>query len=196
MAEVMERPGGAPAPARYPDDRDLLTQVLRPYRAKRCEYLTSAELTVERDPAGPADQLRVGAACTFEIPESCYIDDTGHFNAVEFNICFNQMFYYLVAKAVKERVVAPFSRWDMDDFWTRQLGEILITDLRSAFRTQMRGRLFQGEIQIADVAEWDASDIRDALVVIRTTCRFWDEHGGDSHGEVTAAILNPPPSGG
>ncbi|WP_243719492.1 FcoT family thioesterase [Actinomadura sp. KC06] len=193
MAEVMDRPGRVTDPVRHANDPELLTRVLRPYRAKNCEYLTSAEITVAGD---PAEQGRLGAACTFEIPESCYIDDTGHFNAVEFNICFNQMFYYLVAKSVKERLTAPFSRWSMDDFWTRQLGEILITDFRSAFRTQMRGRHFHGEIDLVDVAEWDGSDIRDALVVIRTTCRYWDEHGGDSHGEVTAAILNPPPSGG
>jgi hypothetical protein len=34
------------------------------------------------------------------IPESCYIDDTGHFNAVEFNICFNQLAYVLFGKCV------------------------------------------------------------------------------------------------
>ncbi|GHA45802.1 hypothetical protein GCM10010372_51990 [Streptomyces tauricus] len=190
MAETMDRT--ADPGLRYPTDEDLLAQVLRPYRAKNCEYLKSAVVGVD---SGPDGQPGVGAACTFRIPESCYIDDTGHFNSVEFNICYNQMFYYLIAKSVRERVLEPFARWTMDDFWARQLGDILITDFRSTFRRPMGARLFHGEIEVADVAEWDGSDIRDALVVIRTKCRYWDDRGGDSHGEVTVAILNPPQSG-
>ncbi|WP_055558085.1 FcoT family thioesterase [Streptomyces sp. NBRC 110028] len=173
----------------YPTDEELLHRVLTPYRAKRCEYLTSATVTVAGD---PLDGGRLGAACTFLIPESCYIDDTGHFNSVEFNICFNQMAYYLMAKSVKESLVAPFSRWTLEQFWTRQLADVFITDFKSTFRTAMSGRHFRGEIEIADIAEWDANDLRDALVMLRTRCRYWDEQGGESHGEIAAAITNPP----
>jgi (3R)-3-[(carboxylmethyl)amino]fatty acid synthase len=178
------------AVARYPTDPELLGRVLRPYRAKNCEYLTSAEVTIVGD---PPDNGRLTVACRFEIPESCYIDDTGHFNSVEFNICYNQMAYYAVAKSVQDRLVEPFSAWSMDDFWTRQLSDILITDFRSSFRVAMRGRHFRGDLEIVDVAAWDGNDLRDPLVVIRTRCHYWDEHGGDSFGEVTAAITNPPP---
>jgi hypothetical protein len=171
----------------YPSDDELLSRVMRPYKSKNCVYLKEAHVQV-RD----KDQDQVTATCQFEIPESCYIDDTGHFNSVEFNICYNQMAYYLVAKCVKDRVISPFSEWSLDDFWTRQLGDILITDFRSAFRTQMRGRFFQGELEMTEVISWEASDIRDPLVVIRSRCRYWDEFGGDSHGEVSIAITNPP----
>ena len=37
----------------------------------------------------------------------CCIDDTGHFNSVEFHICYNQTLYYTVAKSVQERLVRP-----------------------------------------------------------------------------------------
>jgi hypothetical protein len=183
----------APPAVLFPNDTELLTRVMRPYRAKNCVYLQSAEVLVE--PSG-ADGLGVTARCTFAIPESCYIDDTGHFNSVEFNICYNQMSYYLIAKLVKESAAHPFDGWSMTDFWDRQLGDILITDFRSAFRTQMSGRFFRGEVEIIEVVAWDGSDIRDPLVVVRTRCRYWDEHGGESHGEVTAAITNPPPLAG
>ncbi|RBM08416.1 FcoT family thioesterase [Streptomyces sp. PT12] len=173
----------------HPTDEELLHRVLTPYRAKRCEYLTSAEVTLEGD---PGDGGRLTAACSFYIPESCYIDDTGHFNSVEFNICFNQMAYYLMAKAVKESLVEPFSRWTLDQFWQRQLADILITDFKSAFRSAMSGRHFKGQIEVVDIAEWDANDLRDALVMLRTRARYWDEHGGESHGEISAAITNPP----
>jgi len=173
----------------YPSDEQLLPLVLRPYRAKRCEYLKSAVVTADHR---SADDTRLSTACALEIPESCYIDDTGHFNSVEFNICYNQMLYYTVAKAVREKIMEPFSLWTEDDFWERQLKDFLITDFRSAFRSSMRGRYFQGELEISDIAQWEGSDLRDPLLVIRTACRYWDETGGDCRGEVTIAVTNPP----
>ena len=41
----------------------------------------------------------------FSIPESCYIDSTGHFNAVEFNICYNQLAYVLFAGCINAGVM-------------------------------------------------------------------------------------------
>lgn len=102
------------------------------------------------------------------------------------------MAYYLMAKSVKESLVEPFSRWTLDQFWTRQLADVFITDFKSTFRKAMRGRRFKGEIEIVDIAEWDANDLREALVILRTRCHYADEHGGESHGEVTAAVTNPP----
>jgi hypothetical protein len=186
----MDGLGVAEMPAtQYPNDDELLARVMQPYRSKNCVYLKEALVTVAGE---PTEARRLSATCKFEIPESCYIDDTGHFNSVEFNICYNQMAYYLIAKAVKDSLMDPFSQWSMSDFWARQLGDILITDFRSAFRTPMRGRHFRGEVEIVEVVEWDGTDIRDPLVVARTRCRYWDAHGGDCHGEVSAAITNPP----
>ncbi|MER7056969.1 MULTISPECIES: FcoT family thioesterase [unclassified Streptomyces] len=174
----------------YPTDEELLHRVLTPYRAKRCEYLTSATVTLHGGDGRDGGLL--SADCSFVIPESCYIDDTGHFNSVEFNICFNQMAYYLMAKAVKESLIEPFSRWTMEQFWVRQLADVFITDFRSTFRNAMSGRDFRGQIEIVDIADWDGNDLRDALVMLRTRCRYWDEKGGESHGEIAAAITNPP----
>ncbi|MEU9191154.1 FcoT family thioesterase [Streptomyces sp. NPDC048484] len=176
--------------AKYPSDPGLLEQVLRPYR-DNCKYLKAATITVEGD---SLESGRITATCEFEIPESCYIDDTGHFNSVEFNICFNQMFYYVAAKAVQEGFMYPFSRWSTEDYWKRQLADFLITDFRSSFRSAMSGRSFRGEIEVVDIAEWEGSDIRDPLIVMRTQCRYWDEFGGESRGDISIAITNPPPA--
>jgi hypothetical protein len=169
----------------YAHDADLMAQVLKPYRP-HCRYVKSATVTAD------AGSDSVAAVCELEIPESCYIDDTGHFNSVEFNICYNQMLYYTVAKSVKEQIVKPFSDWTMQDFWQRQLADFLITDFRSTFKRQMRGRRFRGEIEIPSALEWEGSDLRPALIVLPTVCRYWDDHGGDSRGEVKIAITNPP----
>ncbi|MFI2641547.1 FcoT family thioesterase [Streptomyces sp. NPDC018610] len=171
----------------FATDEELLEQVLKPYRLN-CQYLKSAVVKLT-DRAGEAG--RVSASCEFEIPESCYIDDTGHFNSVEFNICYNQMMYYVIAKAVKERLLEPLSSWSMADYWSRQLADFLITDFRSAFRRAMRGGKFAGEIEILDLAEWEGDDLHEALLVAQTSCRYWDENGGNCHGEVRIAITNP-----
>ena len=168
----------------YPTDEELLHRVLTPYRAKRCEYLTSATVVLKDE----HEDARLSADCTFLIPESCYIDDTGHFNSVEFNICFNQMAYYLVAKAVKESLIEPFSRWSLEQFWDRQLGDIFITDFKSSFRSAMSGRHFRGRIEIADIADWDGNDLRDALVMLRTGATYWTSRA------VRATARSAPPS--
>src|SRR5436190_2142709 len=172
----------------YASDPSLLAQVLRPYR-EHTKYLRSAAVTRDGE---PRDGGRLTAVCELGIGESCYIDDTCHFNSVEFNICYNQMMYYAVAKSVQEKVMKPFSDWTMDDYWARQLADFLITDFRSTFKRPMRGRRFEGEIEIANVLEWEASDLRPALIVLPTVCRYLDDHGGESRGEIRIAITNPP----
>lgn len=161
-------------------DAALLADVLRPYRL-HCRYLQTA--AVSTDP--------VRASCDFVIPESCYIDDTGHFNAVEFNICYNQMAYYLIAASIKNDLIEVFEPWTLADFWRLQLGNILITDFKSMFRQQMRGRVFSGEVVIDDVSYLEGAGRWESLLVIRTSCRFWDESGGHCRGAVRIAITDP-----
>ncbi|XIE79373.1 FcoT family thioesterase [Streptomyces sp. SBR177] len=175
-------PAAAPAPG-APTDADLLAEVLAPYRPN-CRYLREA--TVFLRDGLPAAQ------CTFHIPESCYIDDTGHFNSVEFNICYNQMAYYLIAKSVRDALVAPFDRWDLDDFRERQLSSILISHFESTFRRPMDGRRFHGEIAVTSVRERDGADGRQPLVLAESTCRYWDDGRGRADGKVRFVVVDPP----
>ncbi|MEO1375818.1 MAG: FcoT family thioesterase, partial [Cyanobacteria bacterium J06635_10] len=50
----------------------------------------------------------------FSIPESCYIDDTGHFNSVEFNICYNQLFYIIIAYLIKNQLLEVMKDWNLE----------------------------------------------------------------------------------
>lgn len=170
--------------AEHRTDGPLLAEVLRVYKP-HCRYLRSAAVTTD----GELPQAR----CEFVIPESCYIDDTGHFNSVEFNICYNQMLYYLVAKSVKERLVPALADWTMDDFWTRQLGDIYIAGYESVFQRPMRGReLFHGEIELHRVKRRGAVPGRQPLIWLETTCRYWEDGGGHCAGQIRIAITNPP----
>ncbi|MBH5334500.1 hypothetical protein IHE55_06650 [Streptomyces pactum] len=181
---------GTPAPGTvtFGDDPDLLARVLRVYRPE-CRYLRSAAVTVAGQ---PRDGGTAGVCGEFHIPRSWYIDDTGHFNAVEFNLCYNQMIYFLLAKSVREKAVRPFDTWSMDDFWARQLPDMFIVDFRSTFRRRMRGRRFWGQLDLVGVTERDGGN--GPLVLLRTLCRFGEEETPACRGEVRIAVRKGPPS--
>ncbi|MEU3959720.1 FcoT family thioesterase [Streptomyces buecherae] len=172
----------APRSVEYGNDGQLLERVLTPYKP-HCRYLKSATVTRQGE---PRDGGRVSARAEFGIPESCYIDDTGHFNSVEFNLCFNQLVYYLLAKSVKERAMWPFSTWTLDEFWDRQLPDILIVDFRSTFRRAMRGRGFWGEIDVVGIDERDGDD--GSIALVSTLCRYGEEEMPACHGGVRLAV--------
>ncbi|NER31346.1 MAG: hypothetical protein F6J89_27955 [Symploca sp. SIO1C4] len=166
----------------YVNDEILLAEVLKPYKT-HCKYLKSAEVIQEGEPQNGG---RVIGKCEFEIPESCYIDDTGHFNSVEFNICYNQMMYYVIAKSVKEKLMASFQAWTMSDYWAKQLPDIYIVNFESSFRRAMQARQFWGEIEFINTR------IKFGLMYIVTKCRYWDDQGGNCSGNVKLTIVNSP----
>src|SRR5205823_5095442 len=83
----------------------FISKILAPYK-QNAKYLKSA-LILDYYERGFDDQIPksaielVNIEGNFSISESCYIDDTGHFNSVEFNICYNQLAYVLFAKCIE-----------------------------------------------------------------------------------------------
>jgi hypothetical protein len=173
------------------DAPPLLERVLRPYKPD-CRYLRTAEQVSSGD---LFQQEPFVQRYEFAIDESCYIADTGHFNAVEFNICFNQMFYLAAATLVAEQVAGPFEGWTLDDFWERQLPKILITDFSSRFRRPISARSFSGELRLTKAVQRDTSDTRPGMLILSTECRFWDAAGGAAEGQVRVVVLDPPVPG-
>lgn len=161
-------------------DGQLLHQVLSPYRAKSCEYLKSASLKKNSN--------RLIGYGQFAIDESCYIDDTGHFNSVEFNICYNQLFYYMVAKSIKEGLTTEFSNWTLDDYWQKQLSDILITHLSSKFRRELNACCFNGKLEFIKLSQRKQNNR--STLFLKTIIQFWDNNNGYSEGEVKVAIIH------
>ncbi|MER7780058.1 FcoT family thioesterase [Streptomyces sp. NPDC096191] len=180
-APATEHADAPPAPT-YPTDEELLARVLVPYKA-HCKYLKSAEVTA-------LDGL-AAARCAFAIPESCYIDDTGHLNSVEVNIAYNQMMYYLVAKSVQERLLAGLEAWTLDDFWRHQLPDILIARFASNFRRPVNPRDFTGEMVFRSVTR-RAPGGGSPFLHAQTAFRCQDARGGRCDGEATLAFVNIP----
>lgn len=163
---------------------DVLARVLAPYKPD-CRYLKTVH--VELPEHGGEDHV-VLARGEFEIPESCYIDDTGHFNAVEFNICYNQLIYTLMAQCAVSDIIPAFAAMTLDEYLARQLPDVLIHDFHSKFRKPMDARRFDGTVTITDAVE------KSRFLLLKTHVSFRDAGGGNSDGDVSLAIVNRDPA--
>ncbi|QDU65452.1 FcoT family thioesterase [Engelhardtia mirabilis] len=160
---------------------ELLARVLTPYR-DNCRYLKSA--VVELPGHARAGDPQAVIYGRLAIGESCYIQDTGHFNSVEFNLCYNQLVYALMAQVVVGGLLPAFESWTLDEYLARQLPDVLIHDFSSKFHRPMATGDFEGTVEIVDAVQ------RSRFLLVHTRCSFRDDAGGHSHGDVSLAIVD------
>ncbi|HVI45039.1 MAG TPA: FcoT family thioesterase [Chitinophaga sp.] len=158
----------------------FLNRILIPYR-DHCRYLKEAFFLYE--PERGAEGLTLTGNCA--IDESCYIDDTGHFNAVEFNICYNQMAYTFLGHTIRYGLIPELAAYDLPLFFEKQLSHVLISRLSSRYASQLNPRSFKGTFGIS------SATVKSKCIFINTWCSFSDEHSGKSDGEITLAVLHP-----
>jgi len=157
-------------------EQEFLDKILIPYRENSC-YLKKAAI----------EEGNTGFIITGElmIPESCYIDDTGHFNAVEYNICFNQLTYVYLGYCIKHQLIPELVNYSEELFFEKQLSNILIANLNSSFQSTINAKHFYGMLGIKSIRKTSK------CTFIKTYCYFHDDKNGKSKGEVTLAVLNP-----
>jgi FcoT-like thioesterase domain len=170
---------------RHEHDAAFLTEVLDCYKP-HCRYLTSSVVETT------GGVLR--GTATLAIPESCYIDDTGHLNGVEVSICYNQMLYHTIGTAVRHRIGDVFSAWSMEDFRRRKLPDILIARFASSFHRPINPRSFHGEITFNTVTQRRLHPDREPLISLDTSFRYWDDNGGSCRGAVRVAVVASRPA--
>lgn len=162
-------------------DDGFMNKVLEPY-FNHSRYLKHAWF-LQSEGNDSQDLVMNGE---FSIPESCYIDNTGHFNAVEFNICFNQICYVHMAHCIKHALIPELSEdYDMETFFEKQLPNVLIAKLSSSYQSQLNASQFYGTYGINSIKKTST------CTFIKTYCRFHDDANGRSKGEVTLAVLAP-----
>ena len=166
----------------YRVDAGLLESILVPYKPG-CRYLRSAEVTFRDPDVGSKAPVAV-ARGEFAIPESCYVDDTGHFNSVEFSLCFDQLVYVLIAQCIASRHVPEMATMAIEEYRRRQLSGILIHDLQSSFRRPLDTRAFRGFLAIDGLSQ------RRGLLCLKTNCYFEDNAGGRADGHVTLSVVD------
>ncbi len=159
-------------------EAELVERVLAPYKPN-CRYVREAWV---RESADPTRLVEIEAKLA--IPESCYIDDTGHFNSVEFNLCYNQLVYLLMAQCVVGDLLAPFARMDLAEYLRRQLPDVLIHDFQSKFKKPIHMRDFLGRVWITNFSE------RRRFLLLHTGVEYEDSSGGASSGSVSLAIVS------
>ncbi|QHN32023.1 hypothetical protein GII32_18045 [Gordonia amarae] len=162
-----------------PSDTELFTRVMAPYAAKRAIYLTGP----------PVVTIESGHLCStgrFSIAEPCYIDDTGHFNAAEFIICYNQLMYHTLAVAVRDELTPQFAAWTLEDYWAKQLPDVLIVEMSSRFTRPIASLAFTGTFTVTSVMATSR------LLVLDTEIGFTDDTGGRCSGTIRLAVVQHP----
>jgi hypothetical protein len=163
---------------------ELLAQVLIPYR-DHCKYLKKLSmeyLPPSAEVSKDASEASIVAIGELSIGESCYIDSTGHFNAVEFQICANQLMYAMGAECTRRRMIRAFEPMDLGGYYERQLANVLITNVTSAFRKVMNPRRFRGRLQLDR-----AYCIRDRAF-LECTITYTDDEGGLADGNIIVTM--------
>ena len=164
-----------------PIEENLLVQVLEPYAYKGCRYVLDASYKATDD--------SVIAYGNFSIDEPAYIRSTGHFNAVELVMCFNQLTYSAFAAAVLHEEIPELRGWSISDFFDLQLPSMLIKNTSSRFRRPIHAKKFSARLlcQNFEIMERSCRYLSVPCVI-----EFWDEFGGSATAEVELAALNIP----
>ena len=181
----------------------FVAEVLKPYRPN-AKYLKSAQITHLSDKTSTENSAKdsafVAGTGRFAIPESCYIDDTGHFNAVEFNICYNQLAYVVFGKCIEAGILQKLNSelqklsdekanvlsLSMVDYKRHQLPSMLIVSIEGVrFFKQLKSGDFRGELTINRVAPVGGA------FFFFTTIAFSDAEGVKAKGSVVLAFVPP-----
>ena len=150
--------------------KETLDCVLAPY-TPNCRYLLEADLDKSR------------ATGRFSIPNSFYIESTGHFNAVELVVCFNQLAYVLFAESGRLGMMREFGKVKLEEFKKYQLGSSFIVGMNNVkFRKPINPSAFLGIIELDKII----TKRRDHLYFFRTHYDFGE---GSATGEVDLALV-------
>lgn len=171
-------------------DPTFMAQILKPYK-EHTTYLKSASIIHygKTEDNNAENQNLVVAKGEFSIPESCYIDDTGHFNSVEFNICYNQLAYVMFAYCIKEGIIQKvYPDWikkvklPYDLFLKKQLSSMLIVKIEGKFLKPQNAKKFWGEVSLERVSPGSKASFA------YTDVKYYDEEGVKSKGSVLIAF--------
>ena len=158
---------------------DFMSQVLRPYKV---DYVRKA--TIQHPAEGPSPLEKVVIKGELSIDEPVYIQDTGHFNAVEFTMCYNMLVYMLIGHCVSNGLIDELRHVDYDEFMKRQLSDVLIVELGQRFRSPITSALFFGEVAITEVFR------KNTNVFMRTRAKFSNGATGYADGEILLVFIN------
>jgi len=152
---------------------DTLREVIEPYISD-CRYLKEAEL----DCNGEFPK----AIGKFEIPRSFYCIKTGHFNAVEAMICYNQLAYTMFGECSQKGMIGSHEPMSLEKFKSLQIVSYIVKIKELIFKKPINPQHFHGKIELLR-----ASNISNNLFLC-TKFEFADDGEGFASGKALLAV--------
>lgn len=118
-----------------------------------------------------------------------YIRDTGHFNALEFNICYNQLAFVLVRHCVELGLNSTLSdHLPREEFVQRMLPSLVILRYSVIFDRPMQAATFTGRLGLLKVVNKMQRLFLQTRFWVKPKCGSWC-----SRGDVTLAVVRTGP---
>ena len=120
---------------------EIIKKSLKMYTAKGTRYLQNAQIEKNND--------IISLTANFSINNCCYAaPDSGHFNAVEAIICFNQMFYITLLDGVNKKMLPFCTDMTLDDF-DKYWQQVYIVEFEKIkFRKLINSASFYGKLNL------------------------------------------------
>jgi hypothetical protein len=150
--------------------KPTLDAVLEPYKPA-ARYLKSAELEYPT------------ITGVFEIAQPCYIENTGHFNAVDLLICYNQLSYAGLAEAGQKGIIPALGIITLEEFKALQLQNTLIVHVdKMRFKEPIStSNQIHGTVKVEKVIP-----AKNRLFFFKTAYNF---ENGKATGEIDLALI-------
>ena len=168
----------------YPISPEFIHNVLDVYD-ENCRYIHDMHYRYQMNRR--EDDLiphQLQAEARFSIEKSSYIKDTGHFNAVEFILCFNQIAYVLLAKSIQTGLIKPLHNWKENTFYQRQLPDVLILSTSASFKRAINAKNFFGKVY------WDSAHLKKGHLFMNWRIEYFDDALGKASGKFLCCIQN------
>ena len=136
---------------------EIINKALVTYLAKNTRYLTAAQISQTDD--------IIKLCARFSIKESCYLSPgSGHFNAVEALMCFNQMMYVALLGGIEKKMFPFYTHITPDEFNRNRRKVYLLEFEKIKFKKQIDNNSFAGFLEIKPLHK-----VADKIYV---SCRF------------------------
>lgn len=120
---------------------DIINKALVTYIAKNTRYITHAKVSKK-------DNI-ITLKAQFTINESCYLSPgSGHFNAVEAIMCFNQMIYVALLGGIEQKMFDFYQGITPDEFNLHRRKVYLLEFDKIKFKKQIDNHSFNGFLNI------------------------------------------------
>ncbi|MGR9000319.1 MAG: FcoT family thioesterase [Gammaproteobacteria bacterium] len=141
--------------------------LLQAYKSE-CRYLQEAYFD---------DGTPKKAKGIFSLSESFYVDSTGHLNAVEILICFNQLAYIFFGELIRRSMLPNVSVDSLDEFKDIQLSNTYIHKIEYlTFKKNISPNKFEGEMTLINTKSIKNISIFEVGIV------FTDSQNGKASG--------------